>query len=120
MITILPEKEKQSIIRFFKQCDVKYSEISGCVTACDGQEIIGYCLYELDDKKMTILRIEPISDIMLADGILRSTIHIATERSIMNIEYAENAPFELFDKLGFIKDKRERKLNADKLFGDCC
>ena len=50
---------------------------------------------------------------MLADGILRSALHIAAERSIMDARYAENASEELFEKLGFVKNKEEKQLDIE-------
>jgi hypothetical protein len=56
---------------------------------------------------------------MLADGVLRSALHVAAERSAMDARYVDTAPVELFKKLGFIKDADEHTLNIDKLFGGC-
>ena len=71
----------------FKELNFEFNEFSGVLTAFDGKEVIGKSLYYLDSEKITVIFIEPISDIPLADGILRSTLHIAAEKSIMNAYY---------------------------------
>ena len=119
MITVLPSKDREEIKRIFSEKNVEYCENSGCVIAKQGDEVLGKCLYNLDEKCMTILEIEPKDDIMLLDGILRSTLHIATERSIMDAKYSKKSDEKIFETLKFIKDKNLRTLDTDKLFGGC-
>ena len=38
---------------------------------------------------------------MLADGILRSALHVAAERSAMDARYADAAPMDVLKKLDF-------------------
>ncbi len=119
MITVLPCKDKEAIKQRFLEQGLEYTENSGIVSAvCNGQEL-GFCLYYLDEKSICILNLEPQNDIMLADGVLRSALHVAAERSAMDARYVDTAPVELFKKLGFIKDADEHTLNIDKLFGGC-
>lgn len=120
MITVLASKDKEKIKQRFEENGFEYTEKSGFVTAeCSGEEI-GYCLYYLDEKSICILNLEPQNDIMLSDGVLRSALHVAAERSAMDARYASTAPTELFKKLDFIKNEDEHTLNIDKLFGGCC
>jgi len=119
MITVSPEKNADRIKELFIKHGIAFNDFSGAVIAKDREEILGYCLYALEEKQFTVFEIEPKDDIMLADGILRSALHIAAERSIMDARYAENAPEELFEKLGFVKNKEEKQLDIDKLFGGC-
>ena len=119
MITLSACKEEEKIKEIFKEKSLDYNEKSGCVFARFENEILGYCLYYLDEKQICILYLEPQDDIMLADGILRSALHIAAERSAMDASYSEDAPESLFEKLGFILDKNSRKLDIDKLFKGC-
>lgn len=120
MIYLGPIKDKEEIKNLFFKNNIEYSEFSGCVTADSNGEILGYCLYELTDKKMTVHFIEPINDISLADGILRSTLHVAAEKSIMDAFYSETLPEDFLQKIGFIKDKDEKTLEINKLFQSCC
>ena len=119
MITVLPCRCKEKIKQRFEDNNFEYTEKSGFVTAECGGEEIGFCLYYLDEKGICILNLEPQNDIMLADGVLRSALHVAAERSAMDARYSSTAPKELFKRLGFIKDEDERTLNIDMLFGGC-
>ena len=120
MLFLAPLTEKNKIADVFKEKGLPYGEFSGCVTAKNGDELLGLCLYELDNKKMMVQYIEPIDDIPLADGILRSTLHVAAERSVMNAFYADTVPEEFLRKIGFIKDAEQKSLDIDKLFKSCC
>ncbi len=120
MLTVLPCKEAEEIKEIFEKYNLSVTEKSGCVVARDRDEILGECLYEFDQKSIVILRLSPQDDIMLADGILRSALHQAAERSAMDARYISDAPEALFKTLGFIKNADERTLDIDKLFGGCC
>lgn len=119
MISLIPSKNEQQIADYFKKHNLVLDDFSGCVTASEGENIIGYSLYRLDKDSMTVFVIEPQDDIMLADGILRSTLHVAAENFVLNAFYNNNSPIDLFAKLGFIKDEQEKRLNIDRLFSGC-
>lgn len=119
MISVLPSKDKAEITALFCKHNLETDEHSGCVIASSGDKILGYCLYRLDNKTITVFAVEPQSDIMLADGILRSALHVAAENFVLDAYYADCAPIDLFEKLGFIKNAGEKRLNIDKLFGGC-
>ena len=120
MLTLAPLKEKSEIESIFKELNFEFNEFSGVLTAFDGKEVIGKSLYYLDSEKITVIFIEPISDIPLADGILRSTLHIAAEKSIMKAYYEVSLPESFLEKIDFIKSKEEKSLQIDKLFKSCC
>lgn len=120
MITLAPSGDKNKINRLFLENGLDFSDSSGCVMAeCDG-EVLGFCLYDLDIKGIVVYKIVPENDLSLADGILRSTLHVAAERSIMNAYYSGEEIEKLCDKLDFIKDRVEKRLKIDKLFESCC
>lgn len=119
MISILPVKNKQILDRLYKSLGLKINENSAAVTAKCGDAELGYCLFDLFEKGIIIRYITPENDIMLADGLLRSALHIAAERSAMDAEYADSISETLLLKLDFISDKSRKKLNIDKLFGGC-
>ncbi len=119
MISVLPSKDKGEIDSLFKKHSLDFNENSGCVMArCDG-EILGYCLYFLDEKKMTVLELEPKNDLFLADGILRSAIHNAVCANVIAVHYSENSPEDIFEKLDFISNREEKKLDVSKLYKSC-
>ena len=105
---------------YFEKVNIVFGENSGCVCCKDGNEILGFCLYELDSYKMTVKYIEPAGDIALADGILRSTLHVAAERNILNAFYDDTVPYDFLKKINFIKDEDKKRLDIDKLFKSCC
>ncbi|MBR4123197.1 MAG: hypothetical protein IKT93_02115, partial [Clostridia bacterium] len=92
MLSLSPLKDREEIKEIFKQKNIEYNEFSGVVSAVCQNETLGMCLYNLTKDKMVILYIEPIADIPLVDGILRSTLHVAAEKSIMNAFYADTVP----------------------------
>ncbi len=120
MIYLAPLSDRKEIRAFFEQKGFEFNKFSGCLTATVGKELLGISLYELDGKKMTVHYIEPLSDIALADGILRSTLHIAAEKSIMDARYSETLPEAFLEKIGFIADKEQKALQINKLFQSCC
>ena len=120
MISVIPVKDPKEIEAFFSAKGFQVTEKSGVVVAGNGAEILGSCLYYLDERTIIILSVEPQEDLMLADGILRSALHVAAERSAMDAFYSGDSYEALFQKLGFIKSKEEKRLDIDKLFGGCC
>lgn len=119
MISVLPCKDRSEITALFNKHNIETDDCSGCVIARTGDEVLGYCLYRLDSKTITVFAVEPQGDIMLADGILRSALHVAAENFVLDAYYDDKAPIDLFRKLGFIKNADEKQLNIDKLFGGC-
>ncbi|MBO4433537.1 MAG: hypothetical protein J5852_08405 [Clostridia bacterium] len=119
MITVSPIKDKEKITAYFNKAGINITDNAGCVAAKCGEETLGFCLYDLTDKGITVLYIEPKDDLSLADGILRSTLHVAASRSAMDARYEGEENGELFRKLGFVLDKADKKLDIDKLFRGC-
>ena len=120
MISLTAVKDAEKIKNIFDNKNFQYNSKSGCLEVLEKDNVLGLCLYELDKEKMQILYIEPMTDIALADGILRSTLHIAAERSIMNAFYSDSVPIDFLKKIDFIKNESEKSLDIDKLFKSCC
>ena len=120
MIALAPISDKNEINRLFLENRLEFTEFSGCVKAKCGEKVLGFCLYSLDKSGMVIYKIFPENDLSIADGILRSTLHVAAERSIMNAFYSGGDIEKLCEKLGFIKDRAEKRLNINRLFESCC
>lgn len=119
MISVLPCHDSKKIIELFTLHNLTANEFSGCVIAEQSGEMLGYCLYDLTPKTMTVFTVEPQKDIPLADGILRSALHVAAENFVLDVFYADCAPIELFRLLNFVKNYDEKRLNIDMLFGGC-
>lgn len=120
MISVLPCRDRGETEKLFKKHSLPFNEFSFCVIAENSGEKLGYCLFELDDKQITVLDIEPKDDIALADGILRSALHNGICAKVIRACYSDSSPEELFEKLGFILDKNEKTLDISKLFKSCC
>ncbi len=119
MISVLPSKNKEEIHTLFKKHNLETDEFSGCVIATENDRVVGYCLYRLTSENITVLDIEPKNDLPLADGVLRSALHVAAENFVLDAFYTDASPVDIFEKLDFIKNADEKRLNIDKLFGGC-
>lgn len=120
MITVLPVKDRNEIEYYFKKYSVEFTCNSGVSVAAAGEEVLGCCLYDIDDEKITIRLIVPDNDIMLADGILRSALHIADFRGINNAFYSNHSQVSIYKTLDFIKNEQEMSLKIEKLHESSC
>ncbi len=120
MITLKTIDNKQTVKEYFQKENLTFNENSNCLCAKDGQEVLGYCLFDIDSKSITIRAISPEDDIYLCDGILRSSLHVACERGITEAFYSDKALEKIFKLLNFIKDENQKSLNIEKLFESCC
>ena len=119
MVTLNVLNDTEKTARLFKENGIEQNQNSLCLVANDGKTDLGFSLFDITKEKMTVKYIEPLKDLSLADGILRSTLHIAAQRFVMDVFYDETVPESFFEKLGFIKDKEKKTLNIDKLFMSC-
>ena len=118
MIEILPERTPSVLAPLYNEKGITLGENCIAAIAKAGSEVLGYCLFELTEDKLTVFALEPQNDIMLADGILRSALHVGVANEVMTAYYADTAPENLFKKLGFIGEQ-ERSLKVEKLFQSC-
>ncbi len=107
-----------NLVSLYKLANAEITENSGGVQALDGTTPCGYCLFEIVDNKMVITKIESGIPLSMADGVLRSALHIAVCRNIADAFYSSGE--ELFEKLCFIENKEEKRLKIGKLFESCC
>ena len=119
MIFLSVLEDAQLKQKLFIENNISINENSSCVTAKEKEEILGYCLFDIDKEKIVIRYITPKNDLGLADGILRSTLHVAAERFVMKAYYEDEEMFSFFNSLNFIKNVEEKSLNMDKLFTSC-
>ncbi len=120
MINILPLSDDKKLAKLFNDLGYTYNYKSGCVIADDNNNILGRCLYYIDEQAITILHIEPADDIFLADGILRSALHVADFRGISEAFYLDSVPEELLIRLDFIKSEADKSLKIEKLHQSSC
>lgn len=119
MITVLPVENPERLAALYEAAGLVQPADGGGVEAKDGEESLGYCLYRFNEEAMTVLALEPASDRLMADGVLRSALHVAVTRGIPAAYYADTAPVQLFRSLGFIKNDENRELDIGKLFSSC-
>lgn len=120
MINVLAIKDRIELDDFCVKNDIHNFENRGVVLARDGEEVLGFCAYLLNSDSIYITHLSPENDAMLADGILRSALHVADFRGIDKAYYSETAPIALLNMLGFIKDGAEKSLKIEKLHESCC
>lgn len=119
MISLGVCTDNNLVKKLYKENEICFNQNSFAVTAICGQEILGYCLYDLTDKEMVLHSVNPIGDLPLADGIIRSTLHVAAERSILNAFYDNDSIKSVLELLDFIENETEKKVNINKLFTGC-
>lgn len=118
MIEILPERESSRLAPLYKEKGLPLEADCMAAVAYFGKEVLGYCLFKLTSEKLTVLALNPENDIMLADGILRSALHIGVANEVMTAFYEDSAPENLFKKLGFLGEE-PKSLKVEKLFESC-
>ena len=119
MIEIHPLRDKEKLAKLYVDSNVKMNENSMAVVCADGEDVLGFCLFDMLADSLVVHSLEPQNDLMLLDGILRSALHVGVENGIMSAFYSEKAPKDVFSKLKFIKNEENRELNVDKLFSSC-
>lgn len=119
MIEIHPLKDKDKLAVLYKNAGVIMNADSIAIVATDGDEVLGNCLFDMGNDSITVHHIEPKDDIMFADGLLRSALHVGVQNGKMTAFHSESAPVELISKLGFIKNDIKNELNVEKLFSSC-
>ena len=119
MIVLKPTEDKNLIKQYYDKANIPFSDNANLLLATAGQEVLGFCLFDINDV-LTVYKIEPMNDLPLLDGVLRSTLHVGCERGKNDAFYAESAPEAVFEALGFVKNKAEKRLDVDKLFKSCC
>lgn len=119
MIEIHPLRDKDKLSALFNNVNIPMNENSMAVVASDGDEVLGYCLFDMLEDSLVVYCLEPSNDVMFADGILRSALHVGVQNGKMTAFYTEAAPEKLFKSLGFIRNDETKELNVQMLFSSC-
>ncbi len=119
MIILKPIQDKNLIKQYYQKENIPFSDNSNLLLATQGAEVLGYALFDVDSV-LTLFKIEPMNDLSLLDGVLRSTLHVGCERGVTDAFYTNTAPEAVFEALSFVKNKAEKRLDVDKLFRSCC
>ncbi|MBQ6825188.1 MAG: hypothetical protein IJP34_00830 [Clostridia bacterium] len=119
MLTLSLTNDLELAKKLYLENSIDFNENSLCMLCKNGEEILGYCLFSVTEKRGEVYIISPLEDIALADGILRSSLHVCAERNVMDVFYTDSLSEEFLQKIGFIKNKAEKRLDIDKLFKGC-
>lgn len=120
MLEILVCEDKKITEELYKSLDIEYKDEFLAIRAMAGEECLGFALFKIEGNAETVFAVEPANDRMLADGLLRSALHVGCERGITEAFYSGEKFTELFEKIDFIEDKDTHKLKLQNLFTDCC
>lgn len=120
MINVLPVNDREKLKNLFCEVGFEFNDNSGAVIADEKGKILGKSLYYIDDNSITVIYIEPESDVFLADGILRSALHVADFRGIVDAFYGEKVSIRLLKQLDFIKSETDKSLKIEKLHQSSC
>ena len=120
MITVLPVNDSEQLKKIFSEVGFEFNDNSGAVIADEKGEILGKSLYYITDDSITVIYIEPESDVFLADGILRSALHVADFRGIVDAFYGDKVSLQLLKQLDFVKSETDKSLKIEKLHQSSC
>ena len=118
MIEILPERSQCALAPLYEKHNIELGADKMASIAKFGDEVLGYCLFELNKDKLTVFALEPQNDIMLADGILRAALHVGVANEVMTAFYEDSVNEQLIKRLGFIGNE-PKSLKVEKLFQSC-
>lgn len=113
-------KDKNEVFEFCKKAGLENSCNILCLKATEKEKCLGFSLFNIRDNSITLQYIEPTDDIALADGILRSTLHVGTERNVSDAFYGKSVDEAFLKKIDFLENSREKRLKLQNLFTDCC
>lgn len=120
MLQIKPQNDEKKLKELYGAAGIPFSGNSVGIEAYDGENMIGYCLFSVEDRRMTILALTPANDLSLADGIVRSALYVGICRSVIDAYYTENKEIEnLLLRLDLIEDKATKRINIGRLFNTC-
>ena len=120
MLEILVCEDKNITKKLYANLGLEYNDEYLAIRAISGEECLGYALFVIEKNKETVFAIEPKEDRMLADGLLRSALHVGCERGIIEAFYFGDNYTQLYEKIDFIESKEDKKLKLQNLFTDCC
>ena len=120
MLEIKVLTDRETVEKLCRDCGILDAARQNVLAATDKGEIIAYTVFSMDEENLWLSHIVPPDDIMMADGMVRSTMHVAVTRGIDKIFYKETVNEEMLSKLGLIKSKEEKTLDSEALFRDKC
>lgn len=120
MIKVQIAEDKILSEKLCKESGFTLTDTRFVMVAEDKGEILAYSVFTIDKNIMTLEYLCPEQDALMADAIIRSTLHIAATRGLTEVFYGEKCSEKLLSVLKFIKDKNEKTLDVSRLFEDSC
>ncbi len=118
MITVLPYRKPEEIEDLFKQNNIPFNDGGVAVKATDKDKLLGYALLTIVGGKLEFLYLEYFGDTLMADGIIRSALHLGTENGVTEAYLKNDSAKPIFKTLGFLIGDTE-EINISKLFLPC-
>lgn len=120
MLEIKTVIDRNKAAALCEKCGISLTEERSVMAADDSGEIIGYTVFSIGDGSLTLERVVANGDVLLFDGLVRSTLHIAANRGLECVYYRDGADETLLSKLKLVKNRDEKTLDIDVLFKSCC
>ncbi|MBQ0111177.1 MAG: hypothetical protein KBS41_04555 [Oscillospiraceae bacterium] len=108
MIEIITENDRQKVKAVCDNAKVSYGDSVQLINCTDKSEVLGYALASFE-KNATVLYAK-FCDTVIFDGLIRTVIHLASEKLIENTFYSNKMDEDLLQKLGFIQNKDKKLL----------
>ncbi len=119
LFTVKTETDPVTLRAECGEAGVEYSPRMRLSVLREEGEVRGSALCGLYDGYAVVYTLKPGDNPALADGVLRAALNTALSHGCFSVYYGERAPEELLLKLGFVLDKKERRLATHLLFGGC-
>ena len=120
MLEVLICKDANTVAALYQKHLQPVTPESRLIRAMLGEECLGYCLFSIVGEKALVHTVVPAEDFMLADGLLRSALHVACQQGVAEAFYTDPLFEPLYEKIGFIQDKTEHRLKLNNLYSGCC
>lgn len=117
MLQILKQENKQGYLAKLSELGLDSEKVS-ISEAVDGENVTGFGIYELTSDSIVIHCIEPLSDLVLFDGIARSVMFLAVLKGIEKAEYRGNTRKNAA-LLRFITDEKPYLEPISSVFNGC-
>lgn len=120
MLQILVCEDENITKDLYESLNLEYKAENLAIRAMDREDCLGFALFLINGNSETVFAVEPKEDRMLADGLLRSALHVGCERGITEAFYSGDEYVELYERIDFVEDKEQKRLKLQNLFTDCC
>lgn len=105
--------------KIFEDYNIVFGENCYCMSAKDGEDVLGICLFKYEEDSVIIKELQPRNDLSIIDGVLRSTFFVASNRKIEKAFYDNDNLINVFEKLDFIDNIENKSLKLKKIFDSC-